>query len=534
MVEAASARRGAYWLCGIATVILLAYACLMAFNAPAGFPTSQATHSFWPWLGNKPVGEDGFYMLTVADNIATKHQIVYNYGRPATGIQPLATFVFAGLAWLVHLFHGSEWTIVRAMIVFGSALFCFFAWMMAKLVASLGPKQREPIVFTVAFFLTLCGYDLFRLFTYGLETGIYLCLILLCFWLTLRLSEAGKASWKDVIALGVAGGFAGLARIDFGILFAILLVFLLLRRILIPLQVVTCGLIALAITSPWFFFVHSVSGSWLPSSGHAEGRLISMRDLARFPRMAEAVLVNVFPWIYSHSPVPVLFLLGAVSVLLVAFLFTRSPETRAWLTSPGQYLKRISPWLAGGVSLVMVYIIFFAVPSFYVRYSSVIVIVTIPILAMLFAEQPAIIRRPALVVIPLAGFFMSYAFATLHRGYVGNNWLIDAGYIRQYYPNAHVGSFQSGTIGYFDRNVDNLDGKLNEAALKAGMAHHMPEYLDSDGINVLVEWPSYINETLPADYLAREWMPCPYPLPVPNAVCLVRKSAVRPDGSVTP
>jgi len=534
MVEATSARHGAYRLCGIATVILLVYVCLIAFNSTAGFPTSQTTHSFWPWLGNKPLGEDGFYMLTVADNIATKHRIVYNYDRPATGIQPLATFVFAGLAWLVHLFHGSEWTIVRAMIVFGGALFCFFAWMMAKLVASLAPKQREATVFTVAFFLTLCAYDLFRLFTYGLETGIYLCLILVCFWRTLRLSEAGKASWKDVIALGVAGGFAGLARIDFGILFAILLTFLLLRRIFIPLQFLVCGLIALAITSPWFLFVHSVSGSWLPSSGHAEGRLMTMGDLGRFGRMTEAVLVNVFPWIYSHTPDLVLSLMGGVSVLLVALLLRRSPETRAWLTSPGQYLRRISPWLVGGVSLVLVYIIFFAVAGFYLRYSSVIIIVTIPILAMLFAEQPVIIRHPALAVIPLTGCFMFYAFTTLHRGYIGNNWLIDAGYIRQHYPNAHVGSFQSGTIGYFDRNVENLDGKLNEAALKAGMAHRMPEYLDSDHINVLVEWPSYIDEILPADYVAREWTSCPYPMPVPNAVCLVRKSAVRPDGSVAP
>ena len=55
----------------------------------------------FPFLADKPVGEDAYYMLTVAWNIADGQGIVYNYDHSTTGIQPLSTFVYAGLAWMV-------------------------------------------------------------------------------------------------------------------------------------------------------------------------------------------------------------------------------------------------------------------------------------------------------------------------------------------------------------------------------------------------------------------------------------------------
>jgi hypothetical protein len=152
--------RPAYKLCAVATAIFLAYAVLLSVYSIAGFPVALHTPVRWPWLGNKPVGEDGFYMLTVADYIAQSGHIVYNYGHPTTGIQPLSTFLFAGIAWLVHRMHGGDWALIRAMILEGSVLFASFAWGMGSLVASLGQQSRRPLIFTLAFSLhcstTIC------------------------------------------------------------------------------------------------------------------------------------------------------------------------------------------------------------------------------------------------------------------------------------------------------------------------------------------------------------------------------------------
>ncbi|HEV2646258.1 MAG TPA: hypothetical protein VGU46_07845 [Acidobacteriaceae bacterium] len=503
---------------------MLAYAVLLSIYSIPGFPTAPQTSVHWPWLGNKPVSEDGFYMLTVADNIARTGHIVYNYGRPATGIQPLSTFVFAGIAWLVHRMHASEWTFIRAMILEGTALFVCFAWGVGFFVASLAPQNKRKLAFTFAFFLTLFDYDLFRLFTYGLETGIYLCLQAACLCISLRMMQQGKSSWRQVLLLGILGGAAGLARIDFGILFAILLLWMLIRRVLRPLQMLTCGSLALIITAPWFLFVRSVSGSWLPSSGHAESRLMSATDFSRIGSMTNSVSVHLFPWIYSHLPRQACLALTVVSLAGIAALLLRAPQTRtAWLR---RYLADIAPWIAGALSLVAIYLLGFAATMFYPRYISLIFLLAVPITALLFAEQPGIAARPALVLGPISLLFVFYCYSTLHTGLVGNNLLIDAGYIRQYYPDAHVASFQSGTIGFFDRNVENLDGKLNDDALKAIAEHRMGDYLDRAGINVLVEWPGYISENFSPEYIARVWQPCPQPMYPGGGVCLIRRSTL--------
>lgn len=254
-------------LCLVASMLMLVYSCLLAGKSEAGFPVSHTTHTRWPWLGDKPVGEDGFYMLTVADNLAVTHHLVYNYDMPATGIQPLATLLFAGIAVVVHRLGGDRWTLIRAIIVFGSILLVVFSWMMAFLAASLAPESRRQLVFGLAFFLVLFDFTAFRLFTFGLETGVYLCSLAVCMLIWRRLVATPRARWRDILLFGFAAGIAGLSRIDFGLLFVVLLSFLLIKRIAGLLQVLTAGLIALVMVSPWFVFVHKVSGDWLPSSG---------------------------------------------------------------------------------------------------------------------------------------------------------------------------------------------------------------------------------------------------------------------------
>jgi hypothetical protein len=115
---------------------------------------------------------------------------------------------------------------------------------------------------------------------------------------------------------------------------------------------------------------------------------------------------------------------------------------------------------------------------------------------------------------------------------VGNTSSIDAGYVHTYYPDAHVGAFQSGVIGYFNRDVENLDGKLNLPAYQAWSRNQLPALLDKEGVDVLVDWPTVMAKYLPQSYLDAEWKPCPVPLTGTGSVCLVRKNnqvaGVRP------
>jgi hypothetical protein len=76
------------------TVVIVSYSLLLSMGSIADFPSAMKSDSFFPYLSDKPIGEDGFYMLTVAWNLALGKGISYNMGIATTGIQPLSTFIF--------------------------------------------------------------------------------------------------------------------------------------------------------------------------------------------------------------------------------------------------------------------------------------------------------------------------------------------------------------------------------------------------------------------------------------------------------
>jgi hypothetical protein len=509
--------------CLFAALLFLTYGCFLAGKSVAGFPTSQTTHTRWPWLGDKPVGEDGFYMLTVADNLAVKHHLVYNQDMPATGIQPLATVFFALIALTVHHLGGDRWTLVRAVILFGTALFVSFAWMLASIAARFAPATRRDLVFALAFFLTLSDFAAFRLFTYGLETGIYLCLIALCVVVWRRVVAEHRAAWIDMLLLGVIAGFAGLARIDFGFLFFVLLAYLLFQRIASVLQVLAAGFIALAVVSPWFLFVHRVSGDWLPSSGKAEGAYIGARTILRAHGMVVSVMAHLVPWSFAGSGNGWTGTLAEVCLVGIVIVFWRAAETRLAMRSFNGLSATVLPWLGSLCLMALVYMTFFASIHFYVRYLSPILAVWIPLLALGLSELRFVQRHRAILPVMLSMFFCLWAILSLHTGHVGSTQLVNAGYIRTNYPSARVGSFQSGVVGYFNPNVENLDGKLNEGALRAVQKHQLDTFVESEHISVLVDWRGYITNWLPTDYLSREWQACPQAMVTANDVCLLHR-----------
>jgi hypothetical protein len=176
--------------------------------------------------------------------------------------------------------------------------------------------------------LVLFDFTAFRLFTFGLETGVYLCSLAVCMLIWRRIVATPPARWLDVLSLGFAAGIAGLSRIDFGLLLVVLLSFLLIKRIASLLQVLAAGLIALALVSPWFAFVHRVSGDWLPSSGKAESKLFTLHDFDRILSVFVSSMAHVVPWSYASAGTSLTTAIGLASLAIVVFLFLRARETR--------------------------------------------------------------------------------------------------------------------------------------------------------------------------------------------------------------
>jgi hypothetical protein len=504
----------------------LLYSLGLSLFSMDGFPANFESGKFMPYLSDKPVGEDGYYMLTVAWKIASGEGIVYNGGLPTTGIQPLSTFVYAALAWLVRLLGGDPAGFVRLTILFNALNLVLFAHLVGKLSCRLS-RDAEPAstAYLLGFVLALFNFGLFRAFTYGLETGLYLTLLAACILFTLRVPPGERPTWRQALGFGALAGLSGLARLDFGIILLLFLGLSWLRKQFSFGAVLLAGLAALVVVSPWFLYVHAVTGNWMPSSGGAQSALITAANTPlRLRMMAEAILGHLTPWMYLNGgimAVPALLSLAAGAGVLFSARAVRQ-KMRSAFSDPNRVF---TIWGLAIVPLIAVYLIFFWATHFYDRYTAPLLVITLPVIAcLLSAWLQGQARRLAWAAMGgLVLMFFAWSYASLHTGRIGNSHSVTAGYIQQYFPTpAKVGVFQSGVIGFYNPNVINLDGKVNQAALDAAAEGRMEEYLDASGIQVLIDWPQYIQRAIATGYLDIYWQPCEHEIPGGASVCYQR------------
>jgi hypothetical protein len=265
----------------------------------------------------------------------------------------------------------------------------------------------------------------------------------------------------------------------------------------------------------------------MPTSGTVESGF-EYQGLDRVVAWFLAVLAHLAPWSYAAINHPETTALAVVSVLILAIIAWRAIKKggsilEAAITTPiGR--DTLLPWAIAMAALSVVYAITFQSTFFYVRYFVPMLLVSVPVVALILSGLRPVQHRPLLPLVVLTLVFSGQLVATLHRGSYGNPRFRSAAYLIRNFPGVHIGAWQSGVIGYLDRDVENLDGKLNAEAYHATMTHTLGDFIDREGINVLSDWPGYLIGSLPVGYLEREWQPCPRPLTTTDDVCYIRKS----------
>ncbi|MEY4765984.1 MAG: hypothetical protein RI907_2657 [Pseudomonadota bacterium] len=512
----------AAWFTGFCVLV---YGLWLAEMALPGFPHAVNVATHMPFLLDKPVGEDGFYMLAVAWQAALGKGLVGNFDQPVTGIQPLATLLYAGVAKLVHAAGGDKQHFVRAVMVFGALNFMLFAHQMGLIAQRLVPagaaRQRAHVLAVLA---TLLSFHTFRVFTYGLETGVYLTVLAQLVLMSFTYFAQRPASpWHTQnLTMGVAVGVAGLARVDFVLVFGLFALVAMrnLRGHFPSLCVV--GLIAALVFAPWPLHVWQVSGSPIPSSGPAQAELISLASLGeRLSAMANALIQNLLPVVFTNGrwDAGVLAL-----VLIVAFMLWRKP-------SPDRLENRVmQAWLATFLMLASVYVILIWATHFYARYTAPLMVAAMPMTAAQLSLRFEGRRSDQKVLVALLASSLAFAASTvfvLHRGKLGNPHVLSAGFVHDHFAKVgKVGAFQSGVVGFANDNVINLDGKVNIEVLPYVKRGNIDAYLMAHPeIEVIVDWPSYIHTYISDAHLASQWQPCAHPIPEHFSVCYVRRGA---------
>jgi hypothetical protein len=449
--------------------------------------------------------EDGYLLLTVARNLAIGLGMSTAAGTiPTNGVQPLITFLFAGGYAVTG---GDKLEGVRIAMLL-SALFAVAG---AVLLYRLGrellggrPEQRLTAGFAAALWFASPVSALHT--ANGLETGLYVAVILAVLLACCACFRRGTFRFKDCLGLGALLGVAFWSRNDAVFLAAAVcaVVAWTLRKeggLLagVPRATVT-GIVALALASPWMIWNKTRFGNIVPVSGRAESLGVTLGDnLPHVPaKLAEFVtVVGALPGELEQMLV---VRLVSVALILAAMVAVQ----RAWLHGDAVRRGIIAIGSAYAALLVGYYGIVFGAPHFLARYFTPLspllaLLTTATIAAGLSRARPAARR---LGTIGAMGLAVAVTLILAGRVYVRRNEHLHFHVVDWVTANVPedvwVGAIQTGTVGYFHDRTINLDGKVNVGALEAARHYALGDYIVRSPIQYIADWDgivSWVDET---------------------------------------
>ncbi|MDM8565205.1 hypothetical protein QUF74_06075 [Candidatus Halobeggiatoa sp. HSG11] len=450
------------------------------------------------------VSEDGYLMLTIARNMALGHGMSVSDGTiPTNGTQPLTTGLWAVGYWLVDgdKMQGIVFAILMQFIM--ATLAAIFIWQGGKRLLHNSPNAETIAMLAAATWYAspiLVGHTM-----NGLETGLYVfCLIGVA--MLFSFSNQNCSMWRW-FGLGILLGITFWVRNDAALfIFAACVTHLLLGSFAFEalkqrfLQVILMGSTSVVVALPWLINNVVNFGHLMPISGQSESlTAVFAENLPHIPTFLVEYLFIFLPIPHMLNTLTVVKIACAIFMVLVLI----------WMLVRKLHLeeRRLTMLISiFTVCLVTFYGLFFGASYFIDRYMFPIS----PFFALLWASVIVFIwqRLPAQkVIMPIIALLFvtvitglhvrSYLFTkqtSIYHQYLGGyslhfhlaKWITD-----NVPKETWVGSWQSGTTGYFHDRTINLDGKTNPEALAARQQDKLPEYMLNKDITYFVDWMNW-------------------------------------------
>ncbi len=505
-------------------LVFIFYVLILAYNSKDGFPSRGNNIISFPFLSEKPLTEDGFYALTIAWNLGTGNGIAYNYKIATTGFQPLYVFTLAPAASLMNYMGYGKTEFLRFVIVYAGFLILLFFYLLRILTRLLSKNVNKNEFELILILMVLFSYKVFLQFFNGLETGLYLCFV--CFSITLSIKIfSQKLSEIYYLLFGVVLGFTVLARIDFLLPAACVILFLAYQKKVNLKQLSLITFFLFITIAPWFFYVYKTTGSIFPTSVLVQSRFLSSFEIYdRIDKFFFALLNPVVPFFYTGLTNTLIFYFP--SVIIVTILMKSFFEEKFKIFDMDK-LTMMFIWGFSILLLIGVYLILASVPYFFLRYFSPLYVVSIPILAITLSkyfDQKKAAFLKILVMISISLFIIN-SFGGLFYKKPTISLATRLGVLQdEFFRNKKIGMFQSGIGGYYFDNVLNLDGKVNHYALQYTKRGELGKYLDSVGVEVLLDWQEYFS-ILDKEYLDKNWEQSNIKFMDSKSVMYLRKSS---------
>ena len=451
---------------------------------------------FWQFMS-----EDGYLMQTVARNMALGLGMSTAAGTmPTNGVQPLATFVFAGL----HALVGGDRVGAISLVTLWSALVALAAAALLRgvLIRLLPPDANGARLATLGASAWFASPLITVHSMNGLETGLYHLSLIGTLWVYLRWTAVEALPWSmwRRVGLGALLGVCFLARNDAVFFIAALLLSHVVlghataggARLHRVWDAVVAGLVSLVVALPWLVHNQVRFGSIVPMSGKAESHTAAFAEnLHLIPANlleATTLLLRVPRSLEGHPAVAwgAALVWTVIAGLIVARVARRDLASRRMVATAMLFTAGIAGY----------YGLLFGAPWFVTRYVSALSPLWWPLTltaGCLFVAHRrsaagrlaghAILGLGLLVVVGMD--LRSFVNGQQHQHRQVVDWV--AGHV----PEATwVGAVQTGTLGYFHDRTINLDGKVNPAALAAVLRQHQVQsyVLDETPVQYIVDW----------------------------------------------
>ena len=453
-------------------------------------------------------GDDAYYFFTVARNIAQGRGITIDGTHWTTGFQPLWALVYA-VAFLAP----SDRAALAIIYDISIALWLTGAMLFVRLVRRLSRTPVSPLAVALLAVLFLGEAQFTRSYFNGMETGLYLTLVL---WLLTAFHdylalEAGRVGVRRVLGLGALAGLTMLGRNDAlflcGALLAATLFFGKRRQ---PVRDV-------AIVVPWLAYCHWASGHPMPQSGIATS--IGVRGYVPLVSIARKIVISIdlLGFLKARTLIDDHLAVAAAATLVAAALLALCwRRLRPVLAPPSGWL--VLSLAAATLCLLLYYPLVSAAGQFFERYFVPLKLLVFVLLALLIVRGLAKLDgRPLAdaLVLAVAAATVGSNLYWIARDY-GRPWRSHLGreayeIVRSPYATgtSRIGMAESGRLGFlYPTRVVNLDGKMNVEALRALLAGTLDRYIQSAKLDYIMlhdEDVEYFDRTIPA--WRQNWRP---------------------------
>ncbi len=445
----------------------------------------------------KPITEDGFYSLSVSRNIAMGNGITIDGVSATNGFQPLFTFLIVPLVVAIGSNH---YTILRMVLVVHWIVFLVASFLLGRIVRDMNPfvdAQIRSVRFWLTVFLYLSSVSNFLLSFNGLETG-FLLLMYIITWRYYQVSNGNQL--KHYFLFGVCLGLTVLPGL---MLYSFCLLSSFSYYILSSWSTVSCSYdrisivsaTAFLISSPWWLYNYFQFGTLVPSSGMAQQRWAVSGE--RIAAGVSALFQVAVPSVFVGTATLEGIVFDVIRIVLVLTMGIFLWKGRRNLLSPDGSMAEVHVLRTMRFGLIIVcttlllavWYVFSSFASwFYLRYFAPLLL---PGLMAFAFTLSSLWRRFSRIVFVIVSVLLLPILASIYL-------LCQGKYCSEYYHNqlaliqehvdssAIVGAYQSGTIGYFRARVVNLDGKVNQEALRR--KSDLIGYIHERHIEWLCDW----------------------------------------------